>query len=241
MACFVYMARAMQLRNFSRFFFGVIEHAEDFVSGLTPDSQAEFMREAHKYKSKDVEYSANRHFVYELMLSRSIETFDLYLLLVLREIFEISPEILKSETPIELSVIFEFRTFEEIISYAAERKLHELSFKSLSDLRKYISTRTGLELFKTEDIFATVLIATEVRNLIAHNDCRVNDVFQRRIKGYAKEEFPVSEMKKFIIGDTWLRNACSVLDTVAFDFDEAVAAKFKVRTLNRMTSFLYRD
>jgi hypothetical protein len=45
---------------------------------------------------------------------------------------------------------------------------------------------------------------------------------------------------KVILSDEWVRDVGEVLDSVAFDFDEAAAQKFGLKTFNRMTSFLFR-
>jgi hypothetical protein len=148
---------------------------------------------------------------------------------------------LKSEGSIDLSTVIDLKDFSEILTFVVERKVHELGYKSLLDLRKYIASRTGIDLFKSEEIFETVLLASEVRNLIAHNDCRVNDVFKHKVSALAvKSELSISESGKFIIGDDWVRNVCYTLDGAVFDFDEATTKKFGIETLNRNSSFIFR-
>jgi hypothetical protein len=134
---------------------------------------------------------------------------------------------LKSESPIDVATIIQSRNFEDILSYVAERRLRDLSFKPLSDLGKFIESRTGINLFATPYVFRTVLLASEVRNLIAHNDCLVNDVFRRRV-GDALPADNISEAGKFLITDGWVRTASYVLDGVVFDFDVQAAAKFSI-------------
>ena len=161
---------------------------------------------------------------------------------MLREIFAAKPEMLKSETPVDAATVIELRNFEDIVFYLAERKLHELSFKPLSELRKYIDSRTGIDLFGTDAEYDIVLLASEVRNLIAHNDCRINGVFKSRTEKLKdKDKFPVSDSGKFVINDEWVRRASYTLDNLVFDFDEKVAKKFDVPLMNRMTSFIRRD
>jgi hypothetical protein len=105
--------------------------------------------------------------------------------------------------------------------------------------REYIATRTGIELFKNDQVFNIVVLASEVRNLIAHNDCRVNDIFLRRIADIKDVPLP-KDTDKFEITDEWLRTTSYTLDAVVFDFDEAAATKFNLETLNRGTTFIFR-
>jgi hypothetical protein len=58
----------------------------------------------------------------------------------------------------------ELRNFEDILTYIAEHRLHELSFKPLSELDKFIQSRTGIPLFGASEVYRTALIASEVRN-----------------------------------------------------------------------------
>jgi hypothetical protein len=237
--CSIYMARVMELRGFISFFFGIINSSQQFANGLKEDSRKQFESEADKYQLVEYNFSTHRQFVNEIMLSRAVESFDLYVLTMLRLIFLEKPEILKSEGSIEIATVFDLKNIEDIVRYVAERKVHELGYKSLHDLRKYIQTRTGIELFENEEVLNIVILASEVRNLIAHNDCRVNDIFLRRIADIKNITVP-KDGEKFELSDGWLRRASYTLDSVVFDFDEAAAAKFNLSTLHRMTSFIFR-
>jgi hypothetical protein len=111
------------------------------------------------------------------------------------------------------------------VFHVAERKLHELSYKPLAVLREYIQSRTGIDLFATEEIFKRCLLASEVRNLIAHNDCVINGVFLRRV---ASADPSIPKRGKFQITDEWARQTSYMLDAIVFDFDEGAAPKFAV-------------
>ncbi|TWI02469.1 hypothetical protein IQ17_04082 [Bradyrhizobium daqingense] len=236
------MARVMELRDFVRFFFGIIKSMGAFSQALTPDSRQAFEAEASKYKLVSYDFSNHRQFVNETMLSRAVESFDLYVLLILREIFEAKPEILKSEGSIDIATVIDLKSFDSVVTFLTERKIHELSYKSLDDLQKYIHSRTGLALFRTDAAFDAALLASEVRNLIAHNDCRVNDIFDRRLKGLKRplDDLPISKAGKFIIEDEWLRQVSYTLDAAVFDFDVAASDKFGLQTMNPKTSFTFR-
>jgi hypothetical protein len=174
------------------------------------------------------------------MLSRAVETFDLYVLLALREIFEARPEMLKSEGSVEIAAVLDLKRFEDIVMHIAEKKLHELSFKPLSELRKYIQTRTGIDLYGSEKTYETVLLASEVRNLIAHNDCRLNEIFEKRVPEHIRKSVSTYPMGKVIITDEWVREACYTMDALVFDFDVAISEKYGLKTFQPGTSFVFR-
>lgn len=158
-SCMVYMARVTELRDFISFFFGIIASSSSFARSLTKESAEALKTEAGKYSVGTYNFSNHRQFINEIMLSRAVETFDLYVLLALREIFEARPEMLKSEGPVEVAAVLDLKRFEDIVMHIAEKKLHELSFKPLSELRKYIQTRTGIDLYGSEKAYEIVLLA----------------------------------------------------------------------------------
>ena len=146
---------------------------------------------------------------------------------------------LKSEGKIDVSDVIDLGNIEDIIAKVAERKLHELSYKPLTALQSYIQKTTGIDLFGSKDVFDIVLVASEVRNLIAHNDCCINDVFRNRVKD-AEQDYEVSERGKLQISDEWMRRASYTLDGVVFRFDEAICQKFDIEKHNKFGTFFLR-
>ncbi len=146
---------------------------------------------------------------------------------------------LKSEGTVDVATIIEVGNYQELVWHIVEKKVRELSYKPLSELRKFIPSRTGIDIFPNEDVFETTIVASEVRNLIAHNDCVANEVFSSRTKKIAVP-LEISSTGRVIIDDEWLRRASYTLDSLVFRFDELASHKFNLRTLNRMTAFLAR-
>jgi hypothetical protein len=225
------MDRIQEMRSFVGMFFQMVKAFKPLVNALSKAAPEELSDIAGKVIPGTYYYSAHRQFLNEVMLSRSVESFDLYVLTTLRAIFRARPEMLKSEASIDVATIVDLRNFEEILTFIAERRLHELSFKPLSALDKFIQSRTGLPLFATPETFRTVLLASEVRNLTAHNDCIVNDLFRRRISGIDPDPGAIPT-GKFLISDAWLREASYTIDGVVFDFDTRVSAKFGIPTVS---------
>ena len=137
-----YMARIIELRDFTSFFFGIIKALPN-VDDLSDDEKAKADLLAKQGEVVRYDYSVHRQFMNEIMLCRAVESFDLYVLQALRLIFESQPNMLKSESPIDAATALELRTFENIVFHLAERKLHDLSYKPLSELQRFIATRVG--------------------------------------------------------------------------------------------------
>ena len=84
-----------------------------------------------------------------------------------------------------------------------------------------------------------VLLASEIRNLIAHNDCKVSEQFKRRTNVIDKP-LKINEHAKVLIDDDWLHGASYTFDGVVFDFDEAAVAKFDLKTSGQIGFVLNR-
>jgi hypothetical protein len=233
--CQIYMARVMELREFISFFFKFVKTSRK-LGELIPKGKRK-SAEAEQFLVYN--YSDHRSLVNEIMVSRAVESFDLYLTTILRDIFLARPEMLKSEGLVDIATIIDAGNYDDLIWQIVDRKVHELSYKSLLDLRKYVKSRTGIDLFPSEASFETTVLASEVRNLIAHNDCVVNTQFQTKTKDI-KVPLEVSDTGRIKINDEWLRKASYTLDHMVFRFDELASEKFKLHTLFRQGAFLFR-
>ena len=236
--CLTYMARIMELRDFISFYFTFVNTSVE-LGKRVPESERPKSREEGSEVLK-YNFSTHRQFFNEVILSRAVESFDHYVTTVLRDIFLAQPALLKSEGKLDISAVIDAGNYDDLIWQIVEKKVLDLSYSSLSDLRQFILSRTKIDLFPTPEAFAMVLIASEVRNLIAHNDCRVNEVFRRKTAG-VPSDLEIPESGRIKITDEWVRRASYTLDGVVFRFDELVGEKYEVRTLNRMTSFIMRD
>jgi hypothetical protein len=235
--CLTYMARIMELRELVSFYFNFVKTSEEMRELIPKGTEQEASDRVIAVLQYN--YSNQRPLMNQIMLSRAVESFELYLTTAMRDIFLARPEMLKSEGTIDVSAVIEAGTYENVVWEIVNKKLHELSYKSLQELRKFIQSRTGIDLFPSQAAYEIVVIASEVRNLIAHNDCIANDIFRARTKGIDMN-LELSSSGRVNIDDLWLRRASYTLDSIVFEFDEKSAAKFDIRTLNRMTSFILR-
>jgi hypothetical protein len=239
-ACLAYMGRIMEMRDFVGFYFGFVKTSQELRKLVKDETLSPDEAPARGFVSLQYDFSQHQQLVNELILSRSVESFDLYVLNILRLIFEVKPEMLKSDKAVPASTLIELRTPEEIIYYLAQRQLDDLGYKPLTELRRWVKRRTGIDLFVNEDTFEIALLATEVRNIIAHNDCTANDTIRARI-GDRMGKLDISEQGKVRISHEWLTRACYTLDGAVFDFDEAACAKFDIFRANRFGTFYLRE
>lgn len=117
--CLTYMARIMELRDFVGFYFNFVKTSVALGKLVPEDEQSR--ADARGREVLRYDYSRHRFFVNEIMLSRAIESFDLYLTTVLRDIFLARPEILKSEGSIDIAAIIEAGSYDDLIWRVAER------------------------------------------------------------------------------------------------------------------------
>ncbi len=226
-ACLWYIDRRIQLNDFLKLFIDLLK-AQQAREG-TPGPIDPYSKHPNEMT-----------FLNEVRLVRAVELFEIYISHILALIFEARPELLKSEGTIKVSRVVELGDFDEIIADITERKINELSYQPLSELRQYISSRTSIELFPDENLFDTTLLATQIRNVIAHNERRVNELFRQRA-GSRVERLTLSATGKVQIDEDMLRALSHTLDRIVFDFDEAASSKFGIYKANPMTTIYMRD
>ncbi len=234
--CLVYMARIMEMRTFFGFYLNFVKTSQELAKLIPSDATVP----GNSLQLLRYDYSNQRPFVNQIMLSRAAETFDLYLTTILRDVFLARPEMLKSEGTVDIATVIEAGNYEDLIWGLIERKVHELSYRPLTDLRKFIVSRTGIDLFPSNEAFEATIIASEVRNLIAHNDCRMNDLFKARTKGLTMP-LGVSATGRIEIDDKWLRRTSYTLDSIVFRFDDLAAMKFNLHRVLRTGSNILKD
>jgi hypothetical protein len=73
-----------------------------------------------------------------VLLSRAVESFDLYVLHILRLIYSVRPDLVVEEEKIVAEFPkTDFKTPDEYFLHLAEHKLHQLGYKSLADRAPY--------------------------------------------------------------------------------------------------------
>jgi len=236
--CSIYMARIVELREFISTFFGIIKTQAEIIGRLPEDVKIEVCPDS-AFRKVNYNYSKHRQFVNEIMISRAVESLELYLSTVLREIFSAKPEMLKSEGQIDVSTIIDLNDYDLIINHIVENKIHGLMYKPLRDLVKYIKGRTNIDLFENQKFFEQYQVASEIRNLIAHNDCSENKLFSRRMSG-VDHGIQIGLTGRLVLTDEFVRKLSYSMDAIVFRFDQIVSDKFSLVTVDSSSVSLKR-
>lgn len=137
-------------------------------------------------------FKIHLQFFYEIILARHIENYLVYLSSILNEIFIKRPETLKSSEKVEVETILSHSSLEGLIQSIAERKVNELSYKSIEDLNKYFTDKFNINIANPDEI-SIIIDAIETRNISVHNRCIVN---KRYFSKTGKEDFEIGTLRK---------------------------------------------
>ncbi len=126
------------------------------------------------------QFFSHQPLLLEMLYCRYIDTYLNYITGFLTTVFIHRPDTLRSNDTITVSEVLEYRNFDELIRYIADKRVHQLSYKGFFDLTKYVSEKLGFELISQKDDFNRLRVIIEIRNLITHNRGIVNEIFLSR-------------------------------------------------------------
>ena len=107
---------------------------------------------------------AHRQFTLELVFSRLIENYEIYLSSLLHEIFVARPETMKSAEKVDLDLVLSHKTLISLVQEIAELKVLGLSYKSFEAVATFFRDRFHVSVM--EDAYIAVTIeAIETRNI----------------------------------------------------------------------------
>ncbi len=159
---------------------------------------------------------------------RSVNNFMSYLSEIVQASLMKKPEILRSSESVKLEDILRFSNYKELVAFLVNRKVNELSYKSLSDFEDFIRDRTGLSLSESEDHKNNIMFGIEVRNAFTHSRGIVTDTTIRRLSKIDHGR-SISVGRRFEAGFDELVSISNSLVAVARDLDQRFCEKFKIR------------
>jgi hypothetical protein len=115
-------------------------------------------------------------FIRETILIRAVENYLTYLKDILYAIYRKRPEVLRSNEMVRIDLVLEYNDMADLLDALAERKVSDLSYKSLADLSNYFKEKLGLALTATEGELEHLTLLVEIRNLLVHNRGIVNSI-----------------------------------------------------------------
>ncbi|RSS64459.1 hypothetical protein [Streptomyces sp. WAC06273] len=161
--------------------------------------------------------------VAELGSTRCVENFLCYVSDIITDTLIARPELLKSQEQVTLEDVLQHDSIEGFISWAAENRVAQLSFKGLEEISSYIKKRLSLDLHQDEADWKKLKKGVALRNLIVH---RRSVIDQRFIHLTGEKELTRGTVYKTTMRD-YVRTAESAMKIVG-QFDEKVAEKFSI-------------
>ncbi|MFE9562341.1 hypothetical protein ACFYM0_14690 [Streptomyces sp. NPDC006487] len=154
-------------------------------------------------------------------LTRCVENFLSYVSDVITDALISQPDLLRSQEQVTLEEVLQHDSIEDFVSWAAEKRVAQLSFKGLNEIAQYISKRLGLELHQGEVEWLELKKGVAIRNLIVHRRGRVD---QRFIHSTGEQGLIKGSVYEVAMRD-YVRTAASAMKIVG-EFDAKVAQKF---------------
>ena len=170
---------------------------------------------------------------YSKQLSRDLiismaNNFLCYLSEILQDVMIRKHEILRSSERITTEEALQFSRVQDLRAFIADRKINELSYGGLRQMRDFISERLGVEMITTDEQGTLLTIFVELRNIHTHNRGVVNQLFLNRIgAGHPKFSFKLghayhANFDQFVLLS---RNTMEV----AQKLDDMLARKFRLK------------
>jgi hypothetical protein len=118
--------------------------------------------------------------ILETVLCRCVDNLLTYIADMLRLIFSIRPETLKSGEKISFKEALSQVNMTDLIAYITDKKVNELSYMGLNALNGYCVGRLGMDLFLDNNQRLSAIKSVEARNIIVHNRSKINQIYCRK-------------------------------------------------------------
>ena len=204
--------------------------------GQTPEQQSESenLRIAAFLMAKNAktEMTSYEEMYKQMVLCRGVDMYLTYLTELLRLVFSVKPEIMKSNEQVTYEFILEHSTIDDLGRLAHRGEGHKALTSwcrevCLSSLKKGL----GLALFTNPACAEGVAKLVEIRNIIVHNRGIVNQLFLDRVPGWLGK---IGEA--IVVRDKEITKMLVFLAAAAGDTDERARDKFGLPTYD-ITSF----
>jgi hypothetical protein len=165
--------------------------------------------------------TSHEHFYGQMCYARTIDNILSYFKEILGEVILKKPQILKSKEAERLDFILNFNTIEELILAVVEKKVEQLFYGGINDIKAFFNDRLGIQLFKTDIDEKAFSLAVKNRNLIVHNRGIVNKNY---IKDFPEFQPLEGESLSFEYGDLSSNNVLFNNFIALLDYE--IASKF---------------
>ena len=203
-ALYRYLRRHFLIFDF--FFFGIhLATAQDSMGFTAAKALAENGSEADQARLE--RWEANKQPTFKKLQSfgefqseniciRSVDNFLAYISETIQMCMKSRPEMLRSREMISIEDVLRFGEYDSLIEFLVERKINELSYGGIREVNSFLTDRTGINLWSSDEERSLLGISVELRNLYTHNRGVVNDTFLRKTKG-ASHSYQFIRGKRF--------------------------------------------
>lgn len=162
----------------------------------------------------------------ELIISKMIDIYKIYLVQLIEEIYVANPQRLRSEATRTLNDILQYNTMQEFIHSVIKSKMQEISHYSLHEITVLMDKKFKFKLFTLPDIEEKITELNEIRNLIVHNHGKVNEKFKKKFPNNPAE---VGEKVILDLGEK-ISDCFGLVRFSAEEIDERAIDKFGLKT-----------
>lgn len=165
----------------------------------------------------------------QMAYSRIIDNSLCYFKDILAEVVTKKPEILKSSEKKTIEFILSYNDMQSLIYALSEKKINELFYSGVEDIKKYFSSRLGIQIFKNLDEEKSFNKLIKQRNLIVHNRGIISKEFSK--------EFSTNDIE-FEVGKTIFFSYASLseingkITNFISDLELILCEKFKLDKVN---------
>ena len=120
----------------------------------------------------------------------------------------------------------------ELISYIADKKINELAYQSMTDLKRYLSDKLGFDLFNGDAQERLIIEIIQIRNLLVHNRGKLSEKFLEicpEFEGNIGDEIKLGTNQMFEIVNS-LKLSIETIDSLAqakYNLTETVEFEFR--------------
>ncbi len=144
----------------------------EFFKEEEPNIASEALIKFLKSEQADGIFKVETYELYfgQMAYSRIVDNALCYFKDILSEVVRKEPRILKSSKEHETyDFILSFETIDELIIALSDKKIKELFYKGIEDIKKFFQSRLGIDIFENEQDEKDFSMVIKQRNIIVHN------------------------------------------------------------------------
>ncbi|MBB3073519.1 hypothetical protein FHS14_006578 [Paenibacillus baekrokdamisoli] len=157
----------------------------------------------------------------EMILSRVVDNFQVYIVSLIREVLVVKPEILHNKQPsISIEQVLKSDSIEALLQEVIESKISSLANKGFGNIEEWC-LQNGIPLVVDNDRKEKIVEFIALRNIIVHNRCIVDDKF---LKAVPRSKYQQGAIRELEVDD--LYDVVNTLGTIVTNTDESTIQKY---------------